>query len=823
MPELRGNELPVNIEDEMRSSYLDYAMSVIIGRALPDIRDGLKPVHRRILYSMHELSNTFNRAHKKSARIVGEVIGKYHPHGDAAVYDTMVRMAQGFSMREVLVDGQGNFGSVDGDSPAAMRYTEVRMSRIAAELLADIEKNTVDFLPNYDETLNEPTVLPARFPCLLVNGASGIAVGMATNIPPHNLSEVVNASLLLLDREDASLAEILELVPGPDFPTGAFIYGRQGIFSAYRTGRGIIHLRARTSFEPLGKDREAIIIHELPYQVNKARLVEKIAHLVHQKKIQGISDLRDESDRSGMRVVIELKRGEQPQIVLNTLFKLTPLQSSFGIIVLAIVGGRPRVLSLPEVIHHFLEHRKDVVRRRTTFELDKAVQRSHILEGLRIALDQLDSIIKLIRAAQDPGEARQGLVKEFDLTGTQAQAILEMRLQRLTGLEREKIEQEYAQLQETIARLRQILEDPAALKGVIRDELVEIQSTYASPRRTEIVETEIDISMEDLIAEEQMVITSSRDSYIKRTSLSTYRSQHRGGKGRIGMSTRTEEDIIADLFVASTHSYMLIFTTRGKLHWLKVWKIPEVGTTGKGKPIVNLIQVDPHDRVADVLNVNDFQGGAQVVMASRRGYVKKTPLSAFSHPRANGIIACRVDEEDELMSVALAEGDKNIMLFSKLGKAIRFNFEQVRSMGRVARGVRGIRLRPGDHLIGMEIVDPDRPDLLAVTEYGFGKRTSIDQYRTQGRGGQGVINIRTSARNGNVITSFLVNNDSDIMIITESGKLIRLPVHQIRLTVSRSTQGVKLIDLGENDRVADVSLIPPEDDEEEAIEEAGEG
>ena len=821
MPKPQGNELPVNIEDEMRSSYLDYAMSVIIGRALPDIRDGLKPVHRRILYSMHELSNTFNRAHKKSARIVGDVIGKYHPHGGEAVYDTMVRMAQGFSMREVLVDGQGNFGSVDGDSPAAMRYTEVRMSRIAAELLADIEKDTVDFLPNYDETRNEPTVLPARFPSLLVNGASGIAVGMATNIPPHNLSEVVDASLLLLDREDASLAEILELVPGPDFPTGAFIYGRQGIFSAYRTGRGILHLRARTSFEPLGKDREAIIIDELPYQVNKARLVERIAQLVHEKKIQGISDLRDESDRRGMRVVIELKRGEQPQIVLNTLFKLTPLQSSFGIIVLAIVGGRPRVLSLPDVIHHFLEHRKEVVRRRTTFELDKAVQRSHILEGLRIALDQLDSIIKLIRAAQDPGEAKHGLIQEFDLTGMQAQAILEMRLQRLTGLEREKIEQEYARLQETIARLRQILEDPAALKGVIRDELVKIQAAYASPRRTEIVETEIDLSMEDLIAEEQMVITSSRDSYIKRTSLSTYRSQHRGGKGRIGMSTRTEEDIIADLFVASTHSYMLIFTTRGKLHWLKVWKIPEVGTTGKGKPIVNLIQVDPDDRVADVLNVSDFEGSAQVVMASLRGYVKKTPLSAFSHPRTNGIIACRVDEEDELMSVALAEGDKDIMLFSKLGKSIRFNFGQVRSMGRVARGVRGIRLRPGDHLIGMEIVDPDRPDLLAVTEYGFGKRTSIDQYRSQGRGGQGVINIRTSVRNGNVITSFLVNDDLDIMIITESGKLIRLPVHQIRLTVSRSAQGVKLIDLNENDRVADVSLIPPEEDEREATEEAG--
>ncbi len=813
MPKPLANERPVNIEDEMRSSYLDYAMSVIIGRALPDIRDGLKPVHRRILYSMHELSNTFNRAHKKSARIVGDVTGKYHPHGGEAVYDTMVRMAQNFSMREMLIDGQGNFGSVDGDSPAAMRYTEVRMSRIAAELLADIEKDTVDFFPNYDESRDEPTVLPARFPSLLVNGASGIAVGMATNIPPHNLSEVVDASLLLLEREDASLAEILELVPGPDFPTGAFIYGRQGIFSAYRTGRGIIHLRARTSFEPLGKDREAIIIHELPYQVNKARLVEKIAHLVHQKKIQGISDLRDESDRQGMRVVIELKRGEQPQIVLNTLFKLTLLQSSFGIILLAIVEGRPRVLSLPEVIRLFLEHRKDVVRRRTTFDVDKAIQRSHILEGLRIALDQLDSVIELIRGAPDPAQAKQGLVREFDFTETQAQAILEMRLQRLTGLEREKIEREYAQLQQTIAGLRKILEDPAALKGVLRDELVTIQGAYASPRRTEIVETEIDLSMEDLIAEQQMVITASRDSYIKRTSLNTYRSQHRGGKGRIGMSTRTEEDIIADLFVASTHSYMLIFTTRGKLHWLKVWKIPEVGTTGKGKPIVNLIQVDPNDRVADVLNVHDFEGGAQVVMASRRGYVKKTPLSAFSNPRVNGIIACRVDEKDELMSVALAAGDEDIMLFSKLGKAIRFNFEQVRSMGRVSRGVRGIRLRPGDHLIGMEIVDPDRPDLLAVTEHGFGKRTPIDQYRAQGRGGQGVINIRTSTRNGNAITSFLVNDDLDIMIITESGKLIRLPVHQIRLTVSRSAQGVKLIDLNENDRVADVSLIPPEEDE----------
>ncbi len=815
MAEPGRTELPVNIEDEMRESYLDYAMSVIIGRALPDIRDGLKPVHRRILYSMQELSNTFNRAHKKSARIVGEVIGKYHPHGDAAVYDTMVRMAQGFSMREILVDGQGNFGSVDGDSPAAMRYTEVRMSRIATELLADIERDTVDFVPNYDESLSEPTVLPARFPNLLVNGTSGIAVGMATNIPPHNLSEVVDAALLLLDREDASLAEVLELIPGPDFPTGAFIYGRQGIFSAYQTGRGIIYLRARSTFEPLGKDRESIIIHELPYQVNKARLIEKIAQLVNQKKIQGISDLRDESDRRGMRVVIELKKGELPQIVLNTLYKLTSLQSSFGIILLAIVNGRPRVLSITEVIGHFLEHRKDVVRRRTAFELDKAVRRAHVLDGLRIALGHLDQIIDLIRKAQNPAAAKEALVQQFELTEIQAQAILEMRLQRLTGLEREKIEQEYSGRQETIFRLRQILEDKAALKDVIREELVEIQATYKSPRRTEIVDTQIDLSMEDLIAEEQMVITASRNGYIKRTSLSTYRSQHRGGKGRIGMSTRTEEDIIADLFVASTHSYMLIFTARGKLHWLKAWKIPEVGTTGKGKPIVNLINIDSDDRVADMLNVRDFEGPAQVVTASLRGYVKKTPVSAYSNPRSSGIIACGVDEGDELMSVMLAEDDRDMVLFSRQGKAIRFNSEQVRSMGRTARGVRGIRLRPGDELIGMEIVDPERADLLAVTEHGFGKRTPINQYRAQGRGGQGVINIRTSERNGDVVTSFLANDDSDIMIITENGKLIRLPVHQIRLTVSRSAQGVKLIDLGKDDRVADVSLISAGEDEEE--------
>jgi len=823
MTEPKANELPVNIEDEMRSSYLDYAMSVIIGRALPDIRDGLKPVHRRILYSMQELSNTSNRAHKKSARIVGDVIGKYHPHGDSAVYETMVRMAQGFSMREILVDGQGNFGSIDGDSPAAMRYTEVRMAKISATLMADIDKNTVDFVPNYDESLSEPTVLPARFPNLLVNGTSGIAVGMATNIPPHNLSEVVDAALLMLDRDNVSMSEVLDLIPGPDFPTGAFIYGRQGIHSAYQTGRGIIHMRARTEFEPLGKDRESIIIYELPYQVNKARLVEKIAQLVNQKKIQGISDLRDESDRRGMRVVIELKRGEHPQIVLNSLYKATSLQSSFGIIMLAIVEGRPRVLSLIEVINHFLQHRKNVVRRRTAFELAKAEKQAHLLDGLRIALSHLDQIIELIRKAQDPIEAKKELIQKFNFTEVQAKAILEMRLQRLTGLEREKIEQESSRLQKTISQLRKILEKDSALRDVIRDELIKIKDDFKSPRRTEIVDTQIDLSMEDLIAEEQMVITASRNGYIKRTSLKTYKSQHRGGKGRIGMSTRTEEDSIADLFVASTHSYMLIFTIRGKLHWLKAWKIPEVGTTGKGKPIVNLIDIDPDDRVADILNVHDFEGPLQVVTASLKGYVKKTPLKAYSHPRSSGIIACGVDKGDEVMSVALAEDERDIMLFSEKGKAIRFNSEQVRTMGRTARGVRGIRLRQGDQLIGMEIVDPERKDLLAVTEYGFGKRTPIDKYRRQGRGGQGVINIRTSERNGNVITSFLTDDESDIMIITKNGKLIRLPVDQIRLTLSRSAQGVKLIELGKKDRVADVSLISSsEEAHEEKLSEESE-
>ena len=812
MPEPLGNELPVSIEDEMRSSYLDYAMSVIIGRALPDIRDGLKPVHRRVLYSMHELSNTYNRAHKKSARIVGDVIGKYHPHGDSAVYDTIVRMAQNFSMREVLIDGQGNFGSIDGDSAAAMRYTEVRMSRIASELLADLDKNTVDYVPNYDETQQEPLVLPGKFPNLLVNGASGIAVGMATNIPPHNLNEVIELALRVLDNPDVPLNEVMDLVPGPDFPTGAFLYGRKGLYDAYSTGRGIVYLRARTAIEEVRRDRQAIIIYELPYQVNKARLIEKIADHVRQKRITGISDLRDESDRKGMRVVIELKRGEQPQIVLNTLFKLTSMQSSFGINLLAIVDGQPRVLPLKEVISLFLKHRREVVRRRTQFDLEKAEKRAHILEGLQKALDHLGAIIKLIRGSADPEEAKRGLISGFEFTERQAQAILEMRLQRLTGLERGKIASEHNQLKETIKDLEKILNEEEELKGVIREELLKIQSNYATPRRTEIIDTEVDLSIEDLIAEEQMVITASRNGYIKRTSLSTYRSQHRGGKGRIGMSTRTEEDLIDYLFVASTHAYILIFTAKGKLHWLKVWRLPEVSTVGKGKPIINMIQIDKGDRVAGIIAVHDFDTPAQVVMASRMGYIKKTPLNAFSHPRANGIIACTVGDDDELMRVMLDKDDQEIMLFSLMGKAIRFTGNQVRSMGRVSRGVRGIRLKKKDQLVGMAAVDLEKVQLLTVTRKGYGKRTPVSEYRAQGRGGQGVINISTSKRNGNVVKSLLVSDDSEIIIITESGKIIRMGVDQIRLVQSRNSMGVKLIDLKGRDRVADVSVLELEEE-----------
>ena len=816
MHEYRGREIAVNIEEELKASYMDYAMSVIVGRALPDVRDGLKPVHRRVLFAMRELGNTSNRAHKKSARIVGEVIGKYHPHGDAAVYDTIVRMAQDFSMREPLVDGQGNFGSVDGDSAAAMRYTEVRIARIAEEMLSDIDKDTVDFRPNYDESLTEPIILPTRIPNLIVNGSSGIAVGMATNIPPHNLGEIVDALLLLIDRPDASLAELTELVPGPDFPTGGFIYGRAGIQQAYASGRGIIQMRARAAIEKIGKDREAIVIKELPYQTNKARLIEKIARLVNDKKVEGISDLRDESDREGMRVVIELKRAEPAQVILNQLYKLTPMQSSFGVILLALTEGQPKVLSLSEALQHFLEHRRQVVTRRSTYELQKAEARAHILEGLRKALDQLDEVVRLIRSSTSPAEAKQGLVQRLEFTETQAQAILEMRLQRLTGLEQDKIAKEYEEVIKRIAELTEILSSETALKRVVKEELLEVQEAYQSPRRTVILDEEIELSIEDLIAEEQVVITATHNGYIKRTALHIYKSQHRGGKGRIGMSTRTPEDVIDYLFVASTHSHILIFTDRGRVYWLKVYVVPDIGAAGKGKPIANLIGLERGEKIADMITVQDFNEASYVVMTSRLGHIKKTALTAFSHPRSAGIIACHVTPEDELMSVALTNGDSDILLCTRQGKSIRFSEQGVRSMGRTARGVRGIFLQKGDRVVSMVIVRDRSCDILAVTEKGFGKRTPVLEYRRQGRGGQGVINIKTSTRNGPVVSVWPVTEDDQIIIITERGKIIRLESSHIRRTISRGAQGVKLIDLGEDDRVADVTLVS-EREADEAI------
>ncbi|MFZ0430697.1 MAG: DNA gyrase subunit A [Acidobacteriota bacterium] len=808
-------ELAVNIEEEMKASYLDYAMSVIIGRALPDVRDGLKPVHRRVLFAMQELNNVHNKPHKKSARVVGEVIGKYHPHGETAVYDTIVRMAQEFSMREPLIDGQGNFGSIDGDSAAAMRYTEVRMSRLAEQLLADIDKDTVEFQPNYDESLREPLVLPTRVPNLLLNGASGIAVGMATNIPPHNLGETIDALLLLLENPRAGLRELIEVMPGPDFPTAGFIHGRHGIAQAYATGRGVIHLRAKTSFEENGRDRIAIIVEELPYQVNKAKLIERIAQLVHDKRIEGISDLRDESSREGMRIVIELKRDATEEIVLNHLFKLTPMQTSFGINLLAIADGQPRVLSLREILALFLEHRKDVVRRRTAFELDKAEQRAHILEGLRKALDYLDEIISLIRASASPAEARSGLIAQFDFSDAQAQAILDMRLQRLTALERDKIIGEYQNILKEIARLREILSDERALRAVIHGELVEIRENFSSPRRTIIVDEQAELTIEDLIVEEQVIITATRNGYIKRTSLDVYRSQARGGKGRRGMSTASAEDLIQYLFTASTHSYLLIFTRKGQAYWVKVYAVPNVGAAGRGKPIVNLINIEKDDQVADIIAVDDFSADEYVMTTSRLGYVKKTPLAAFSNPRTVGIIACGVAEDDELLKVERTSGSDHILLATRNGKAIRFSENGVRSMGRTARGVKGLTLRPGDALVAMCVLRDDSGDILSVTEKGYGKRTPLTEYRVQGRGGYGIINIKTGDRTGQVAGVSHVIGPDDLLLVTEKGKIIRQPVEQIRQTASRSTQGVRLIDLGEDDRVSDIGLVAPEEEDDD--------
>jgi DNA gyrase subunit A len=805
--------VPVNIIDEMRTSYLDYAMSVIIGRALPDARDGLKPVHRRVLFAMNELGNTFGKPYKKSARIVGDVIGKYHPHGPDAVYDTIVRMVQDFSLRYPLIDGQGNFGSVDGDNPAAMRYTEVRMARLADELLADIEKETVDFGPNYDDSLKEPLVLPAKFPNLLVNGSSGIAVGMATNVPPHNLTEIINATILLIENPGATLEELMALVPGPDFPTAGFIYGRSGIRSAYKTGRGIIMMRARAGIEKISKEREAIVVTEIPFQCNKAKLIERIAELVRDKRLEGISDLRDESDREGMRIVIELKKEEPSQVVMNNLYKLTPMQSSFGIILLTIVNNQPQILSLAEALNCFIEHRREVVRRRTIFDLRKAEARAHILEGLKRALEILDAIIALIRAAKEPATAKLGLINQFQFSEAQAQAILDMRLQRLTGLEREKITAEYEETLKLIARFKEILASEKVLKSVIVEELKELQKAYGDERRTEIVDEEVEITLEDLIADEDVIITVSHSGYIKRTNASIYRAQGRGGKGRIGMTTR-DEDFIDHIFVESTHSYLLIFTNRGRVYWLKVYEIPDVGAAGKGKALVNLVNLSAGETIADIVAVKDFEPDKFVVMATRNGIVKKTALTEYSNPRSSGIIAISVREGDELIGCQLTDGSYDILLATRLGKAIRFSEKDVLEKGRAALGVRGIRLQKGDAVVAMSAFS-GAGQFLTVTEGGFGKRTGVDEYRTTARGGSGIINITVSDKNGPVVNTCHVKDDSSVMIITAHGKIIKLSSDDIRQTQGRAVLGVKCIELEEGDYVASVSVKAGEEEEEE--------
>jgi DNA gyrase subunit A len=825
MSELAPQQRPVNIEDEMKRSYMDYAMSVIIGRALPDARDGLKPAHRRVLYGMKTMGLASTRGYRKCAKIVGEVMGNFHPHGDASIYDTLVRMAQDFNMRYPLVDGQGNFGSIDGDPPAAMRYTEARLQSVADEMMADLDKETVDFSPNYDETTEEPTVLPAPFPNLLVNGAAGIAVGMATNIPTHNLREVIDGCVWTIENthlrgasEGPALSrtdkikQLFRLIPGPDFPTGGYIVGRAGIAQAYTTGRGSIMMRARSVIESNKKgDRTAIVFTEIPYQVNKARLIERIADLVREKTIEGISDLRDESDREGMRIVIELKRGEMPEVILNNLYKHTPLQSSFGIIMLAIAAGRPKVLSLLELIESFIEFRRDVIRRRTEFELRKAEARYHILEGLRIALDHLDEVIKLIRGSKTVPEARDGLMTSFGLTQIQSQAILDMQLQRLTGLERQKILDELAELLKTIERLRAILASERLLMQIVVDELKQVREKYGDDRRTEILQDEAgEINVEDLIAEEDMAISVTSTGYIKRTAITTYRSQRRGGKGRIGMRTR-DEDFVSHLFVASTHAYIMIFSDRGRAYWLKVHEIPDVGPGGKGKSIANLVSLDEGERIAAMLAVKEFEENRFVVMATRKGVIKKTALSAFSNPRAGGIIAMGVEQDDSVITVQVTDGTGEIFIGTRDGMAIRFEEGDVRPMGRTAYGVRAITLREDDYVVAMQVVKAGGT-LLSVTEYGYGKRTEIDEYRIQSRGGVGVINIATTDRNGAVVGVVYVQEGDELLLITQQGMIIRMATNGVR-AIGRATQGVKLIDIEEGDRVVSIAKLAEKDDE----------
>jgi DNA gyrase subunit A len=806
------NKQSVNIEDEMRKSYMDYAMSVIIGRALPDVRDGLKPVHRRVLFAMSELNNDYNKPYKKSARVVGDVIGKYHPHGDTAVYDTIVRLAQDFSMRYPLVDGQGNFGSLDGDSAAAMRYTEVRMDRLAHELLADLEKETVEFGPNYDGSLEEPLVLPCKIPNLLINGSEGIAVGMATKIPPHNLGEVINGLIAVIDDPTLPFEDLWKLVPGPDFPTSGFILGREGIRQAYETGRGIIQMRARALVE---KDRrtgrERIVVTEIPYQVNKAKLIEKIADLIKDKKLEGISDLRDESDREGIRVVIELKKDTIPEVTLNQLYKMTVMQSSFGIIMLAIVAGQPRVLSLREVLDRFIDHRKEIVTRRCIFELKKAEARAHILEGLKIALENLDEVIAIIKSSASPAEAKERLMGRFSFSDLQAQAILDMRLHRLTGLERDKIMAEYRDILALIQRLKEILASEVEILNIIKQELVEIKERFADARRTEIMEKTGELSLEDLIVDEDMVVTVSHSGYIKRNAVSLYRAQRRGGKGKTGMRPK-EEDFVEQLFIASTHSYVLIFTDLGKVYWLKVHEIPQGGRASRGKAIVNLLQLADGENVTSILPVKEFSEGKYIITATRNGIVKKTDLMAYANPRTGGIIALTIDEGDRLVSTRLSDGTMDVLLASRSGKAIRFSEEDVRPMGRTSRGVRGMGLEGEDCVIGMEVVsDTTSATLVTVTENGYGKRTDLAEYRLQGRGGKGIITIKTSERNGQVVDIKLLNEDADLMFITDRGKVLRTRVADLSI-IGRNTQGVRLMVLEPGERIVAVAKLAEKDE-----------
>ena len=795
----------VSIESEMKKSYLDYAMSVIIGRALPDVRDGLKPVHRRILYAMRELKNDWNKPYKKSARIVGDVIGKYHPHGDTAVYDTIVRMAQDFSLRYPLINGQGNFGSVDGDPPAAMRYTEVRLMRIAHEMLEDLDKETVDFVPNYDESLTEPSLLPAKIPSLLVNGSSGIAVGMATNIPPHNLSEVIDAIKAIIDNPDITFEELLSFIPGPDFPTAGIIYGTKGIHDAYKKGRGIIRMRARVMVEKDKRTkRETIVVTQLPYQVNKAKLIELIANLIRSKQIEGVSYVRDESDRDGMRIALGLKKDQITGVIINQLFKKTRMESSFGIIFLAIVNNRPELLTLKEILEHFIIHRKEIITRRTRYDLKKAQDRAHILEGLKIALENLDEVVSLIRKSKSPEEARTRLIEQFSLTKIQAQAILDMRLQRLTGLEREKILKEYENILKDIARYKEILSDEHFVLNIIKDELTQIKEEFGDQRCSEIVEATSEISIEDMIVEEDMVVTISRRGYIKRNPITLYQNQRRGGKGKTAMGTK-DEDFVEHLFVASTHHNFLFFTNQGRVYWCKVYDIPQAGRMSLGKAIVNLLNLEKDEKLTTVMAVPSFEPGYHILMATKNGVIKKTDIMAYSRPRLGGIIALNLDEGDELIAARITDGTMNVFLGSANGKSIRFHESDIRPSGRIARGIRGMRLAQGERIVGMEVLSHGQT-LFTVTENGYGKRTSIDEYPVQKRGGMGVIAIKTSERNGLVVAILLVENDDDIMLITDIGKIIRIPVNGISV-ISRNTQGVKLMGMEAEEKVTGAARL----------------